>query len=161
MPRWPWLLLVLGLLVPFVLPRSGRQVQAGPAPELRGELLDGGRFDLAAQAGRVVVLNFWATWCGPCVVEIPELAAFAADHPEVVLVGVSVDRMPPERLRAEARRRGVTYPVLHDPRSEVADRFGVTMLPTTFVIGPEGRIVARVSRPLSRRDLERLVAEAG
>ena len=114
----------------------------GPSVPARGEAPDFTLVDLDGQAvalssvdADVVVLNFWFTTCPPCRAEIPELAAFAAEHPEVALYGVSTDTdLPRARLARASEQLGVTYPVLHDVRADVARNYGVTVFPTTVVI---------------------------
>lgn len=118
--------------------------------------LDGGTLSLESLQGRVVVLNFWATWCGPCAAEIPEFSAFAAAHPEVSVIGVSVDDLSPDALRPLASRLGITYPVvLADGPTQ--RRWDVSTLPTTIVVGPDGAVWRSHVGTLNREGLERLV----
>ena len=112
----------------------------GPAPEV---VLDApqGQVALSEHQGQVVVLNFWATWCGPCIGELPELQAFYESHPDVIMYGVSVDQgLSRAKVEATARRYGATYPMVMDPESLVADAFGVDSYPTTVVIDAQGQI---------------------
>ncbi len=103
--------------------------------------LAGGRVALADLRGKTVVLNFWATWCGPCRIELPSLLDFAAAHPDVPVLFVAVDGAP-EALRAFAAEQGM------DPnRVLVADAptrtaYGISTLPTTVVVSPEGTVEA-------------------
>ena len=110
------------------------------APDFTLQDLSGESVSLADLRGRTVVLNFWATWCGPCRYEIPALNAFAADHPEIPVLGIAVDGTPSE-LRQAAKRLEIAYPVLViDEDTQAA--YGVSTLPTTVVVGPEGEVVA-------------------
>lgn len=137
------------------------ELTGGDAPPLVLPMPDGDTWDLAAQGADVVVVNFWATWCGPCRQEIPELTAFAASHPEVALVGVSVDEaFNTEALGTAARRLGVRYPVAHDRSGAVARAWGVTSYPTTFVLDAHRHVVARHLGTLDRIALRQLVARA-
>ncbi len=104
------------------------------APAIALQTLDGESWSLEAQAGKVVVLNFWATWCGPCKKEIPAFSRFAVDHPEISVIGISMDTLPPARVRAEAKRLGVRYPVAMAD-SAVREVYGVRSLPTTVIVG--------------------------
>ena len=114
---------------------------------------------LSAATGRPRVVNFWATWCPPCRDEIPAFAAFHAAHPDVPLYGVSVDEgVSGKSLALKAKQLGITYPVLHDPRSDVANRYRVQAIPTTVVIDADGRIAAAHQGPLSQARLEALVS---
>jgi cytochrome c biogenesis protein CcmG/thiol:disulfide interchange protein DsbE len=115
-------------------------------------------FDLARERGRVVVVSFWASWCGPCVVEAPELSTFAWSerHAKVDLVGVVFDDSLPSAL-AFSRRYGSLYPSVVDPGGVIANRYGVTSPPTTFVIDPRGRVAATLLGPVSAAQLRAVV----
>ena len=108
------------------------------APGFELVALDGGRVALADLAGRTVVLNFWATWCGPCRMEMPSFARFAEEHTEIVVHGIAVDGDAATLERARAQL-GIPYPILRaDPETLAA--YGVKSLPTTVVVGPGGEV---------------------
>jgi peroxiredoxin len=117
--------------------------------------------------GRVLVLNFWATWCGPCRRELPALQSLHQElaHEGLEVVAVSVDAGDPESVARFARERGVTFPIVHDPGEDVARRYGTTAWPTTFVIDRKGRRVYRVAgawdwaAPATRATLRELLSE--
>lgn len=160
--RWPFLkdygLVVTALAVVLALywTLAPRTVLPDTAPPFKLELADGGMLDSESLRGRVVVLNFWATWCSPCREEIPQIAAFAASHPEVHVVGISMDDMTVETLAPQARRLGVTWPLVVAD-SPTRQAWGVQTLPTTVVLGPDGRVWRSWVGTLTARDLERLV----
>jgi thiol-disulfide isomerase/thioredoxin len=110
------------------------------APDFALADLDGARVSLADLRGKTVVLNFWATWCGPCRMEVPGLTAFAHAHPDIPVLGIAVDGTP-AKLRAAAKELGIDYPVL---LADAATRkaYGVSTLPTTVVVGPDGAVRA-------------------
>ena len=113
-----------------------------PAPDLTMETLDGRSINLAEQRGKVVLVNFWATWCGPCREEIPFLVQLAARYPDhLTVIGVSEDQGPAGAVATFADSFGVNYPIVMST-PEIKRAFpGVFALPTSFVIDPEGRIV--------------------
>ena len=111
-------------------------------PDLTMETLDGETISMAAQRGKVVLVNFWATWCGPCREEIPFLVRLAERYPDhLTVIGVSEDQGSPDTVAAFAGQYGVNYPIVMST-PEIKRAFpGVFALPTSFVVDPEGRMV--------------------
>lgn len=95
-----------------------------------GSVLGGGAFDLSSYAGKPVVVNFWASWCGYCREEMPALVDFAAAHPEVTIIGVAVNDNEAEAERMIADF-GIPFPTVWDPKGEIFARFESQGLPTT------------------------------
>jgi len=127
------------------------------APEVTGTLLDGSEFTLTHWAGRVVVINFWGSWCGPCRVEAPELRAVyeATRAGGVEFLGVDVKDQRQLAIAFE-QRFGIEYPSIFDPRGEVALLFQnvpTNAIPTTLVIDRAGRVASVFPRPLREEDL--------
>jgi cytochrome c biogenesis protein CcmG/thiol:disulfide interchange protein DsbE len=112
-----------------------------PAAPFSLALFDGGRFQLAEQRDRVVVVNFWASWCVPCRGEAPVLEAAWRAHRDrgVVIVGVNVQDSEPA-ARAFIEEFGLTFPNGPDPGGRIAIDYGVYGIPETFVIGRDGLI---------------------
>jgi cytochrome c biogenesis protein CcmG/thiol:disulfide interchange protein DsbE len=132
------------------------------APALSGTMLTGGRFVVPARPGRYVVINFFASWCGPCQQEGPELVRFAFEHSrsgDAQLVGVVFDDTD-GAARAYQAQLGAKWPTLSDPGGAVALRYGVRAPPSTFVIAPDGRVVAFVIAPVTAADLDHVIAAA-
>ena len=108
------------------------------APAFALSDLEGRTVTLAELRGRQVVVNFWATWCTPCRLEIPTFSRFARAHPDVVVLGVAVDE-DVELVRRTAEELEIDYPVLlADPA--VRQAYGVTTLPTTVIVGADGKV---------------------
>ena len=108
------------------------------APEWTLMNLSGEEVSLADYKGQTVILNFWAHWCGPCQMEIPAFSSFSKEHPEVAVLGISVDGSLAE-VRQHAKRLKIDYPVLL-ATNEVQREYKVSTLPTTVVIGKDGKV---------------------
>lgn len=162
---WDWglalvLVVVLMGISNYVIRPMNLPPKGEPAPDFTLPDLQGASWTLSEHTGdQPVVLNFWATWCGPCRAEIPEFNRFAQSHPDVEVVGISVDRnMGVKRLDAAARRLGIDYLVLHDALDEVAGpSYGVSSLPTTVVLHPDGSIKTIKVGAVDGARLERMV----
>ncbi len=131
------------------------------APILTTPYVDGRPYDLAAESADVVVVNFWATWCGPCRMEIPDFSAFATANPDVKMLGISIDdSMQPPQLARAAKALGITYDVLHDADGRARATWGVDNFPTTFVLDSRHDVVDSHIGVASRQWLEQAVAKA-
>ncbi len=149
----------LALIAAMSIVGGGSDV-GGAAPPLALVNVAGGEVDLDALKGQVVVVNFWGTWCPPCRAEIPEISAWAVDHPDVRVLGVAVNSGSGAQLAEQSARLGVTYDVLEATSAVVRD-WKVSSFPTTFVIGRDGQIKAARTGRLSGEELADLVAKAG
>lgn len=119
-------------------------------PAYSAKLLDGKSFDVSAEKGNVVLLNVWATWCGPCRVEIPELQALHNKYGArgFKVVGVSLDENGDAEVKKFIAENKVTYPIAIDAEGRVANVLRTTVLPTSVLIGRNGRIVWRKIGPV-------------
>ncbi|MGF1510684.1 MAG: TlpA family protein disulfide reductase [Myxococcota bacterium] len=169
------LLMALACLV--VLSQMVSVVTAPPAPEpgqeapsFVGTTTEGASLASAALRGQVVLLDFWATWCGPCVAALPHLEAlrqeFADDRFRVL--GINQEPDSKNRVRRFLRRRAVGFPSVFDEGGAIARRYGVHTFPTSFLLDPKGRVLrvyrGYVSPDRLRRDVEDALAlgkEAG
>jgi thiol-disulfide isomerase/thioredoxin len=115
-----------------------------PAPPFLLTDLDGQPISTAAYHGKVVLINFWATWCPPCREEIPEMIALANKYKDKLqIIGVSMDDDPPEEVRDFARAQKMNYPIVMGSDKLSEEYGGVDALPTTFVLDTSGRVVQK------------------
>ena len=113
-------------------------------PALQGSDQHGKSWDLKALTGKVVVLNFWATWCAPCKEELPSLQTLA-DLQEGAMQVLTVNvKEPAQRAWRYAQATGLQVPVIPDPKGELTQAFGVKVFPTTVVINAQGQPLYRV-----------------
>jgi thiol-disulfide isomerase/thioredoxin len=144
------------------------RVAPAPAPDLELAGLDGKTVRLADFRGRVVFLNFWATWCPPCREEMPAMQALAGELEKEGLVVLAVNYAESaETAEAFIRETGLTLPVLLDPDGAVTRRFRVTALPASFFVDRRGALVGSVlgirdwQGTAARRYIEGLLRPAG
>lgn len=134
------------------------------APALALATLDGAQASLADHRDKLVVLNFWATWCGPCTLEMPSLEALWRRYRErgLVVLGVSVDRGAPRSLlEPYVRNLKLTFPILLDPDAQTSGHWRVTALPATFIVRPGGDVTGMVvgAREWDSREMRALIEE--
>jgi thiol-disulfide isomerase/thioredoxin len=115
-----------------------------PAPDFKLSTLDGKPLSLAGSRGKVILLNFWATWCGPCLAEIPDLIELQTKYKDhLQIIGLTVDDENPAAITKMVQETGINYPVAI---ASPAVRFkygGIAALPTSFVLDSEGRVVQK------------------
>jgi cytochrome c biogenesis protein CcmG, thiol:disulfide interchange protein DsbE len=125
------------------------------APQITGiSLLDGKPFNLQAQQGKFVVVNYFATWCPPCVIEHPELVKFSKAHPEVGMVSV-VFQDNVDGVRKFFAKRGGSWPVIDSERAAVD--FGVRGVPETYLISPAGQLIFQTNGGVTQKALEKAI----
>jgi len=108
-----------------------------PAPDFALVDTEGLEVSLQSLAGKHVVINFWGTWCPPCIEELPGLSRFARAHPEVVVLGIAIDSGEGKVLAAAKQRLDIQFQVLAADNL-VQGAYGVRVLPTTFLVDPQG-----------------------
>ncbi len=143
--------------------RGGVLSEGTPIPPIVLDLSEGARLRLPEESGsRVVVLNFWATWCPPCRKEAPDLqrvAEWMEREGLGILVGVAADGASLGQVVAEARRLGMRYPIALPP-GEAYATWGIDGLPTTVVLAPRGTVHAVHVGPIEEQALKALVRAA-
>lgn len=119
----------------------------------------GARIGLEDLKGRAVIVDFWASWCGPCAVQAPILERLSRRYEErgLVVVGVNVDD-PPGVAASYAQRKALSYPIVLDPTGETQAAYGVTQLPSLVVLDREGRVVAYLTGVVDEGTLDELVS---
>ncbi|MGY8778307.1 MAG: TlpA disulfide reductase family protein, partial [Longimicrobiales bacterium] len=164
---------LFGALLVFALYRLGPQLGAltgvgpdlGSAPDYTFTALDGTPVDSEALKGQVVVLNFWATWCGPCKLEMPSLQSLHEDRGKdgVVVLGLATDAGDGSVVDAFLHEQGITYAVGRATSNHRRSFGGVSMIPTTYLIDRDGivrhKVVGYFAPPAMRVAVNRLVAE--
>lgn len=181
MPRWRTVFSFIGgvvvagaivALAAFALPsasedRGSENENADPAPNFQLETVDGEVFRLQAQRGKVVVVNFWGTWCPPCREEIPDLVSLQSEFGDegLQVVGIALERSAGVKdVRRFAERQNINYPVGLGDGSITRKYGGVRGVPTTIVIDAEGqirgRLTGQVTEKMLRPGLKRLLKDA-
>jgi peroxiredoxin len=119
------------------------------APHFCLDELNGGKVQLNALKGKIVFLNFWATWCGPCKEEMPSMEALYQHYKErdFLFLTISVDYGGPEPVRKFIEKHRYRFPVLFDPEGKTLDLFEISEIPATFIIDKKGKMIGRVMGP--------------
>jgi thiol-disulfide isomerase/thioredoxin len=127
-----------------------------PVPAFELEDMDGGTYSMESRKGNVVVINFWATWCGPCRFEIPELVELQEEYgPEgFEVLGISMDEEGFDVIRPFAEEMAINYPIVVDHGSVASQFGGIYGLPTTFIVDRNGLIQERIIGLVTRQSLE-------
>ena len=165
--KWIALLAIVALVTWEYLGNSSGPAVGEAAPDFTVPTWGQGDFTLSDHKGKIIVLDFWATWCPPCIAEMPSIDKLAATLPEeadVVFLMVSLDDNPADARRF-MERKGFDLP-FHFLRMRDRGTYSISQIPTTYVISPDGRVVyertglARYDTPRFRRFLEGLADTA-
>jgi cytochrome c biogenesis protein CcmG, thiol:disulfide interchange protein DsbE len=141
------LILAGAVIIAFAIP-SYRQGEPGIAGKRADDFafdLNGRQTHLSDFRGKVVVLNFWASWCPPCVAEVDSLSALQRDISSRggVVLGVSIDE-DPDAYQQFLAEHHVSFPTFRDPSQKIAGEYGTAMWPETYIIGTDGRIARKI-----------------
>jgi len=129
-------------------------------PELKITTLDGKAFDLAAERGKWVVVNYWATWCVPCIKEMPDISAFVKDHKNVAAIGLAFEDSDAKDIKAFIARHPVSYPIAQvDVSAPPKDFDSPKGLPTTYLIAPDGSVAKTFVGPITAAKLNEAIAK--
>jgi thiol-disulfide isomerase/thioredoxin len=133
-------------------------VHAAPV-ELNVTTLDGKAFAVSDHAGQWIVVNYWATWCGPCIKEMPELDALDRERDDVLVLGLAFEDTSAEDLQRFLGKHPVQYAIAQIDVYAPPEAFAVPRgLPTTHLLGPDGTLRQSFIGPVTRADLERAIA---
>jgi thiol-disulfide isomerase/thioredoxin len=142
--------------------RNGNAPSGDPL-EIKFQSVDGRHVDLAKLQGKVVLVDFWATWCGPCVGEIPHVkAAYEKLHSKgFEIVGISLDQ-DKARLEAFTKDKGMTWPQYFDGKgwqNTISTKFGINSIPQMWLVDKKGNLVDKNGRTDLEKKVEKLLAE--
>ncbi|MBD9469779.1 TlpA disulfide reductase family protein [Pseudoxanthomonas sp. PXM01] len=131
-------------------------------PTLQLKTLDGAEYALADRRGKWVVVNFWATWCAPCLKEMPDLSALDKDNEHIEVIGLAYEEIEADELKAFLAERPVVYPIaildVYNPPADFATPRG---LPLTYLIAPDGKVAKQFLGPVTGKEIEAAIAAAG
>lgn len=144
---------------PAPAPAAAAEPRGGAVPTLAVATFDGGHFDLAEQRGKWVVVNYWATWCAPCLKEIPDFSAFDQAREDVTVIGLAYEEIAPEEMRAFLEKVPASYPIaIVDVYNPPAGLDTPRALPTTYLIAPDGRLAGEFMGPVTSQQLAEAIA---
>jgi thiol-disulfide isomerase/thioredoxin len=141
---------------------TAKEGQVTETPALNVQTVEGAPYDLSAHRGKWVVVNFWATWCAPCLKEMPELSALDAMHEHIEVIGLAYEEIDAKAMRAFLSQRPVVYPIaIVDVANPPADFATPRGLPMTYLIAPDGKIAKQFLGPVTASEIEAAIAAAG
>jgi thiol-disulfide isomerase/thioredoxin len=129
-------------------------------PDLKIATLDGKTFDLAAQHGKWVIVNYWATWCVPCIKEMPDISAFVKNHKDVTAIGLAFEDTDAKDIRAFVDKHPVVYPIAQVDVTDPPKAFEAPKgLPTTYLIAPDGTVAKKFVGPVTGQSLGEAISK--
>ena len=152
--------MILRLLAVAALAVATPVMASTTTPELKVTTLDGKPFDLAAQRGKWVVVNFWATWCVPCIKAMPDISNFVKGRKDVVAIGLAFEDTDAKDIAAFVGKHPVVYPIAQlDVMAPPKDFDSPKGLPTTYLIAPDGHVAQRFIGAVTAQKLSDAIAK--
>lgn len=143
-------------------PEPGTGEGLPEVPTLQVTTLDGEAYDLAERRGKWVIVNFWATWCSPCLKEMPELSALGTMREHIEVIGLAYEEIEPAAMKAFLEKHPVLYPIaildVYDPPADFSTPRG---LPMTYLIAPDGKVARQFLGPVTAQEIETAIANSG
>jgi thiol-disulfide isomerase/thioredoxin len=141
------------LLLALAIPLSTHAIEM-PLTDINGN-----RMNLSSYQGKWVVVNYWATWCPPCIVEMPELQSFHDAHvgEDAIVIGINIEVISKQQLQSFLEDYFITYPIFTSGPTQKSELGLIPGLPTTFLVSPDGNVVARQVGPVTRDMIEQFI----
>lgn len=145
------ILFLLVVMLGFGLPGACSQAIDFSLPDLEGK-----QRKLSEFRGKWVVVNYWATWCPPCLDEIPELVDFHEEHKDkdAVVIGVDFEEVELQKLKTFVEDYFMSYPILRMKPGPSSELGPISGLPTTFLVSPQGEVIAKQTGPVTAKMIE-------
>jgi len=154
------LLLIVALLVVIGgagyiysnLPSATAVVAGNVAPDFQLEDTQGNRISLAKLRGKIVLVNFWATWCPPCIEEMPSMERLyeaMGDDKNFVMLAINTEKNGRSAVAQFLKKTPYTFPILYDDKGTTQENYGVYKFPETFIIGKDGKVIEKIIGPLN------------
>jgi thiol-disulfide isomerase/thioredoxin len=146
--------ILFALLLSITVPLSALAVDM-PLTDISGS-----KVNLSSYQGKWVVVNYWATWCPPCIIEMPELQAFHDRHAataDAVVLGINTELISKQQLQQFLDDYFITYPIFVSKPTQQSELGLIPGLPTTFLVTPQGKVVARQVGPVTQQMIEQFI----
>jgi len=150
----------LSILLLSILACGAALAATAAKPALNVTTLDGKTFDLSKESGKWVIVNYWATWCSPCLKELPDISAYVAGHQDkVAAIGLAFEDSDKADIEKYLKAHPISYPVAQVDVLDPPKDFDVPKgLPNTYVIAPDGHVAKAFMGPITTKDLEAVIA---
>ncbi|MEW9501149.1 TlpA family protein disulfide reductase [Jeotgalibacillus marinus] len=147
-----------------VVTSGGALKEGQAAPDFQTTTLDGSIVSLSDYRGKKIILNLWATWCGPCIEEMPHIQEYyeeEADKDNVEVLAVNLTNMDNgiDRVESFVEDYGLTFPILMDESGQLGDQFQAIAIPTTYILDEDGLITKKLMGPMDREMISSMMKE--